>query len=258
MGEYQTLIHTLALTMGVAWASGINLYAAVAVLGLAGNAGYVQLPDTLAIVEDPLVIIAACFMYCVEFFADKIPGVDSTWDALHTFIRIPAGAMLAAGAVGDVTPALAVAAGLRRRQRHRGDSRDESRHADADQHVAGTVQQLVCVDRRKTSRCSPVSGQRWRIPLYSSSSSSSSCWRYAGCCPKSGAVSKPCFAKSPRCSDGVRRIRRRCEPDGVCRVKKPNPRGAAASKRLILGNLLIVALPRASRSSRATCCISIN
>ena len=112
MGEYQTLIHTLALTMGVAWASGINLYAAVAVLGLAGNAGYVQLPDTLAIVEDPLVIIAACFMYCVEFFADKIPGVDSTWDALHTFIRIPAGAMLAAGAVGDVTPALAVAAGL--------------------------------------------------------------------------------------------------------------------------------------------------
>jgi hypothetical protein len=112
MGEYQTLIHTLALTLGVAWASGINLYAAVAVLGLAGNAGYVHLPDTLTIVEDPLVIIAACFMYCVEFFADKVPGVDSTWDALHTFIRIPAGAMLAAGAVGDVTPALAVAAGL--------------------------------------------------------------------------------------------------------------------------------------------------
>jgi hypothetical protein len=112
MGEYQALIHTLALTMGVAWASGINLYAAVAMLGLAGNAGYVHLPDTLTIVEDPLVIIAACFMYCVEFFADKIPGVDSTWDALHTFIRIPAGAMLAAGAVGDVTPALAVAAGL--------------------------------------------------------------------------------------------------------------------------------------------------
>ena len=112
MGEYQTLIHTIALTMGVAWASGINLYAVIAVLGLAGNAGYVQLPDTLAIVEDPLVIVAAGFMYCVEFFADKIPGVDSTWDALHTFIRIPAGAMLAAGAVGDVTPALAVAAGI--------------------------------------------------------------------------------------------------------------------------------------------------
>jgi Domain of unknown function (DUF4126) len=112
MGEYQTLVHTIALTMGIAWASGINLYAAVAVLGLAGSAGYVQLPDTLAIVQDPLVIIAACFMYCVEFFADKVPGIDSAWDALHTFIRIPAGAMLAAGALGDVTPALAVAAGI--------------------------------------------------------------------------------------------------------------------------------------------------
>jgi len=112
MGDYQSLVHTLALTMGVAWASGINLYAAVAVLGLAGNFGYVHLPDTLTIVEDPVVILAACFMYCVEFFADKIPGVDSTWDALHTFIRIPAGAMLAAGAVGDVSPAISVAAGL--------------------------------------------------------------------------------------------------------------------------------------------------
>jgi hypothetical protein len=112
MDEYQSLVHSLALTMGVAWASGINLYAAVAVLGLAGSTGYVHLPETLAVVQDPLVIIAACFMYCVEFFADKIPGVDSTWDALHTFIRIPAGAMLAAGAVGDATPALVVAAGL--------------------------------------------------------------------------------------------------------------------------------------------------
>jgi Domain of unknown function (DUF4126) len=112
MGEYQTLLHTLALTLGVAWASGINLYAAVAVLGIAGSTGYVQLPDTLSVVEDPLVIVAACLMYCVEFFADKVPGVDSSWDALHTFIRIPAGALLAAGAVGDVTPAAAVAAGL--------------------------------------------------------------------------------------------------------------------------------------------------
>jgi hypothetical protein len=112
MGEYQTLLQTLALTMGVAWASGINLYAAVAVLGIAGSTGYVQLPDTLSVVQDPLVIVAACFMYVVEFFADKVPGVDSSWDALHTFIRIPAGALLAAGAVGDVSPAAAVAAGL--------------------------------------------------------------------------------------------------------------------------------------------------
>ena len=112
MGEYQQLIQTLALTMGVAWASGINLYAAVAVLGLGGSLGYIDLPDTLSVVQDPLVIIAAVLMYCVEFFADKTPGVDTAWDGIHTFLRIPAGALLAAGAVGDVTPALAVSAFL--------------------------------------------------------------------------------------------------------------------------------------------------
>ncbi|MDH3644677.1 MAG: DUF4126 domain-containing protein, partial [Gammaproteobacteria bacterium] len=109
MEEYQALIQTMALTLGVAWASGINLYAAVAVLGLGGSFGYVDLPPGLEIVQDPLVILAAGFMYCVEFMADKTPGVDTGWDALHTFIRIPAGAMLAAGALGDVSPALTVA-----------------------------------------------------------------------------------------------------------------------------------------------------
>lgn len=112
MGEYTDLIQTISLTLGVAWASGINLYAAVAMLGIGGATGYVDLPDNLAIVQDPLVIIAAAFMYCVEFFADKVPGVDSAWDSLHTFIRIPAGALLAAGAVGSVDPAIAIAAGL--------------------------------------------------------------------------------------------------------------------------------------------------
>lgn len=112
MEEYQSLIQVIALTMGAAWASGINLYATIAVLGLAGNTGYIDLPANLDLVQDPLVIVAAGFMYCVEFFADKVPGVDTGWDALHTFVRIPAGAMLAAGAVGDVSPAIAVAAGL--------------------------------------------------------------------------------------------------------------------------------------------------
>lgn len=112
MGEYSDLLQTISLTLGVAWASGINLYAAVAMLGIGGATGYVELPDGLAVVQDPLVIIAAALMYCVEFFADKVPGVDSAWDTLHTFIRIPAGAMLAAGAVGNVDPAIAIAAGL--------------------------------------------------------------------------------------------------------------------------------------------------
>lgn len=112
MTEYAALLQTIALTMGVAWASGINLYAAVAVLGIAGLTGYVELPATLAVVQDPLVVAAAVLMYWVEFFVDKTPGADSAWDGLHTFIRIPAGAMLAAGAVGEVAPAFAVAAGL--------------------------------------------------------------------------------------------------------------------------------------------------
>lgn len=106
------LLQTLALAAGVAWASGINLYAVLSVLGLGGALGYVELPPTLSVVEDPLVIGAALMMFVIQFFMDKIPGVDSGWDALHTFIRIPAGAILAAGAVGNVDPALTVAAGL--------------------------------------------------------------------------------------------------------------------------------------------------
>lgn len=112
MGEYADLIAAISLTLGVAWASGINLYAAVAVLGVAGATGYVDLPPALEVVQDPAIILAAGFMYCVEFMADKTPGVDTAWDTLHTFIRIPAGAMLAAGAAGPVDPAIAVAAGL--------------------------------------------------------------------------------------------------------------------------------------------------
>lgn len=112
METYEQLASTLALVLGVGWASGINLYAAIAVLGFAGATGNLELPAELETIQDPLVIGIACLMYVVEFFADKTPGVDSAWDTLHTFIRIPAGAMLAAGAVGDVTPALEIGAGL--------------------------------------------------------------------------------------------------------------------------------------------------
>ncbi len=105
-------IHTIALTMGVAWASGINLYAAVFMLGFMGANGYMELPPDLAVLGDPLVLFAAGFMYLVEFIADKTPGVDTGWDSIHTFIRIPAGAILAAGAVGDVNAAAQLAAGL--------------------------------------------------------------------------------------------------------------------------------------------------
>jgi hypothetical protein len=112
MEAYETLLATLALTMGAAWASGINLYIALLVLGIGGATGNIDLPQDLLILQDPLVIGAAGLMYAVEFFADKTPGVDTVWDSLHTFIRIPAGAFLAAGAVGDVSPAMEIAAGI--------------------------------------------------------------------------------------------------------------------------------------------------
>jgi len=112
MEAYQQLINTLTLTVGAAWASGLNLYATLAVLGISAATGNAHLPLNLQILANPLVIGAACIMYIVEFFADKIPGMDTAWDGLHTFIRIPAGALLAAGAVGEVTPALQIAAGI--------------------------------------------------------------------------------------------------------------------------------------------------
>jgi hypothetical protein len=105
-------VHAIALSMGAGWASGINLYAAVLMLGLLHSTGNIDLPPDLQVVASPLVLIAAGFMYCVEFFADKVPGVDTGWDALHSFIRIPAGAVLAAAAVGDVSPSAELAAGL--------------------------------------------------------------------------------------------------------------------------------------------------
>ncbi|MCG6907133.1 MAG: DUF4126 domain-containing protein [Desulfobacteraceae bacterium] len=112
MNELNSVANIIALTMGVGWASGINLYAAIFMLGLMGATGSIVLPPDLLILTNPLVLLAAGAMYLVEFVTDKIPGVDTTWDALHTFVRIPAGALLAAGAVGDVNPGVALAAAI--------------------------------------------------------------------------------------------------------------------------------------------------
>lgn len=106
------LAQVIALSMGLAWASGINMYAAIAMLGILGATGHMTLPPGLELLSDPLVIMAAAFMYCVEFFADKVPGVDTAWDSIHTFLRIPAGAVLAAMALGDVSLPAQIAAGL--------------------------------------------------------------------------------------------------------------------------------------------------
>lgn len=106
------LLQTVALASLLAWASGIRLYLVVFAVGLAGYMGYLDLPRGLEVLKHPWVIGAAGFMLLVEFLADKVPAIDSAWDAVHTFIRIPAGALLAAGAMGDSVDALTVAAGL--------------------------------------------------------------------------------------------------------------------------------------------------
>ncbi len=104
------VIEALSLAMGTAWTSGINLYATVAAIGIAGRMQMIQLPPDLEVLAHPAVIAVACIMYVIEFFADKVPFVDSGWDLLHTFIRVPAGAILAARSLGDLNPALELAA----------------------------------------------------------------------------------------------------------------------------------------------------
>ena len=99
-------IEALSLAMGTAWTSGINLYATVAALGIANRMEMVHLPQNLEVLSHPGVIAIACVMYLIEFFADKVPYIDSGWDALHTFIRVPAGAVLAARSLGDLNPGL--------------------------------------------------------------------------------------------------------------------------------------------------------
>jgi hypothetical protein len=97
---------TLGFAMGSAWLSGINLYATVATLGLLQRFHFVQLPGSLSYLSHPWVLGAAIGLYVVEFVADKIPAVDSIWDVVHTFIRVPAGAILAASAFAHFDPAI--------------------------------------------------------------------------------------------------------------------------------------------------------
>ena len=100
----------IAATLG--FASGLRLYAVLFIVGMAGYAGFIDLPAGLAPLAHPLVLVASGFMCFVEFFADKIPGVDSLWDLVHTLIRIPAGAALAASVFGDSSSATMLAAAI--------------------------------------------------------------------------------------------------------------------------------------------------
>ena len=105
-------IQSVALAAGLAWGSGIRLYAVLFLAGLMARLGYVELPPGLGLLTHPAVLGASGFMFFIEFFADKVPGFDTLWDAAHTFIRIPAGALLAALALAGQDPALTFAAAI--------------------------------------------------------------------------------------------------------------------------------------------------
>jgi hypothetical protein len=106
------LAHLAALAAALGWASGLRLYAVVFITGAAGYLGWVPLPSGLQILQNPIVMGASFLMFVVEFVADKIPGLDTIWDALHTVIRIPAGAALAAGVFGGDSATWALVAAL--------------------------------------------------------------------------------------------------------------------------------------------------
>ena len=97
---------TLGRTLGFSFAAGVNLYATVAILGLAARYGWVQLPPQFDVFDHDIVIGVAIAMYFVEFFADKIPYVDSLWDLIHTAIRPVGGALIAVATLGDASPAV--------------------------------------------------------------------------------------------------------------------------------------------------------
>ncbi len=102
----------VALAAALGWASGIRLYAVLFIVGGLGYLHWVELPGGLVVLAHPWVLAASGFMFCVEFFADKVPIFDSAWDLVHTFIRIPAGAALAASVFGDSNAAATVAAAI--------------------------------------------------------------------------------------------------------------------------------------------------
>jgi hypothetical protein len=112
MDDLQTLIHTFALVAGLAWASGLRLYFTLFVLGMLVHFDLVSLPPALHVLGHPWVLAASGVMTLAEFLADKAPGFDTVWDAVHTFIRIPAGAILAGAAVGYGDPVWVMVAAI--------------------------------------------------------------------------------------------------------------------------------------------------
>ena len=106
------LFEPLALAAGLAWAAGLRVYGVVFCVGMAGHFGLVALPGNLNVLTHPAVMTVSGLLFFLEFFADKIPYVDSVWDALNTFVRAPGGALLAALAMADGSQGMMIAAAL--------------------------------------------------------------------------------------------------------------------------------------------------
>jgi hypothetical protein len=106
------IVSTVALVAGLGWASGMRLYAVLFFLGVIHHVGAAALPTGLEVLGHPVVMAVSGALFAIEFFVDKIPGFDTLWDAVHTFVRVPAGALLAAYAVSADDPGFALAAGL--------------------------------------------------------------------------------------------------------------------------------------------------
>ena len=106
------MLNALGLIVPLAFAAGVNLYATVGVLGLCSHCGLVTLPEQLRVFDNPVIITAALAMYLVELIADKIPWLDSAWDAVHTVVRPLGGALIAVTALGDASPTANALVGL--------------------------------------------------------------------------------------------------------------------------------------------------
>ena len=111
MNQLDTM-QLVALAAALGWASGLRLYAVLFIVGAIGYAGWFEIPEHLRVLSHPMVLCASGFMVAAEFLADKVPGFDSVWDVVHTVIRIPAGAVLAASVFGDSPPAWMLASAI--------------------------------------------------------------------------------------------------------------------------------------------------
>ena len=134
------MISALAYTIPLAFASGLNIYATVAVLGLCSHYGLVALPEQFRAFDHPAIITVALVMYVVEFVADKIPWLDSFWDVAHTLVRPIGGALVAVTALGESSPTARVLAAHPRRLGRDVDTLHQSRHASGGEHEPRAVQ----------------------------------------------------------------------------------------------------------------------